>query len=259
MEELKMNNKSLISIITPLYNAEKYFSDTFHSVINQTYQNWEWIIVNDCSTDNSLELAIKLKKEDKIISLEKYSGPSAASNAALNLAKGDYISFIDSDDMWDISFLEEQLNFIKKNNYHFVYSSFNRLCIDSKVVPYVVPLTASHDSILKGNPICPDTVLYNFQKFNEYRFDVSLDKKNDREDLAMWYTMLKKENCIAYGNSKVLATYRLGNNTRSSKKINLIGGQWRVYRKIARLNIFKSFYCLCGWAIYGLKKYKDVK
>lgn len=246
-----MNNKSLISIITPLYNAEKYFSDTFHSVINQTYQNWEWIIVNDCSTDNSLELAIKLKKEDKIISLEKYSGPSAASNAALNLAKGDYISFIDSDDMWDISFLEEQLNFIKKNNYHFVYSSFNRLCIDSKVVPYVVPLTASHDSILKGNPICPDTVLYNFQKFNEYRFDVSLDKKNDREDLAMWYTMLKKENCIAYGNSKVLATYRLGNNTRSSKKINLIGGQWRVYRKIARLNILKVF------IVFAVGQYMD--
>lgn len=257
-----MNNKCLISIITPLYNAEKYFSDTFNSVINQTYQNWEWIIVNDCSTDNSLELAIKLKKEDKrikIISLEKNSGPSAARNAALNLARGDYISFIDSDDMWDKYFLEEQLNFIKKNNYDFVYSSFNRLCIDGKVVPYVVPLTASYDSILKGNPICPDTVLYNFQKFNEYRFDVNLDKKNDREDLAMWYMMLKKENCIACGNPKVLATYRLGNDTRSSKKIKLISGQWRVYRNIAKFNIFKSFYCLCCWSIYGFKKYKNVK
>lgn len=255
MEELKTNNKSLISIITPLYNAEKYFSDTFHSVINQTYQNWEWIIVNDCSTDNSLELAIKLKKEDKrikIISLEKNSGPSAARNAALNLAKGDYISFIDSDDMWGISFLEEQLNFIKKNNYHFVYNSFNRLRIDSEVVPYVVPLTASYDSILKGNPICPDTVLYDFKKFNKCRFNVDLDKKNDREGLAMWYTMLKKENCIAYGNPKVLATYRLGNNTRSSKKLKLISGQWRAYREKLLDSIFLKVFI-----VFAVGQYMD--
>lgn len=118
---------SLVSIITPSYNSEKYISNTIESVITQTYQNWEMIIVDDCSTDSSCDIAEKYTQKDsriKLIKLNKNSGPAKARNRAIKEAKGRYISFLDSDDIWYHRKLEKQVYFMKENDLAVTCSSY---------------------------------------------------------------------------------------------------------------------------------------
>ncbi len=252
------NNK--VSIITPLYNCEKYITDTFNSVINQTYKNWEWIIVDDCSSDNSLNLIKKLAKNYeniKIISLKKNSGPCVARNKGLDIATGDYVCFLDSDDMLDATMFEKQIKFISQNDYDIVYCSFRRLT-DKSCSDYIVPKISTYKSILKGNPFFIGAVIYRLKTFSKERFREDLYRSNDREDYAFWLSLLKK-GYIAYANQEVLCTYRIVKNSRSSNKFKMIIPQWRIYFKIEKLGFFKSIYYLFCWVVYGLKKYKNVK
>ena len=123
-----MSIEKLVSIITPNYNCEKYISQTIESVLAQTYANWEMIIVDDCSTDNSYQIALEYAKKDKRIHVYKNeinSGAAKSRNVAIQMAQGDYVAFLDSDDLWAPEKLEKQLNFMKNNNYCFTYTNLS--------------------------------------------------------------------------------------------------------------------------------------
>ena len=117
--------EELVSIIMPSYNTGKFIQETIDSVINQTYDNWELIIVDDCSSDNTDEI-VKSIKDDRIFYLKnkKNSGAAVSRNKALKMAKGKWIAFLDSDDLWKKDKLEKQIKFMKNNNYHFSYTNY---------------------------------------------------------------------------------------------------------------------------------------
>ena len=147
--------KPSISIITPCYNSQKYLSKMISSVISQTYTDWQLIIVDDCSTDNSVKVIEKFLKLDhriKLIKLKKNKGQAFARNKAINVAKGRYITFLDSDDYWDIKFLEYSLHFIKQHS--FIYSSYNRVNENGTYIDTIKSIPKVNLSrVLKGTPI----------------------------------------------------------------------------------------------------------
>lgn len=247
----------LVSIIMPLYNSEKYVSEAIESVLAQTSGDWELIICDDCSSDNSVSIVEEYVKKDSRIRLlknEKNSGTAATRNHCLSMATGKYVTLLDSDDVWFPTFLEKQTNFIKEKGSAAVTASYNIMSSNGKK-PFIVPDTMTHKSIMKKNTMSCLTTMYDREKSCGLRFDESLRK---REDLAFWCDLLKK-NGPCYGNKEILADYRIVATSKSRKKTRLIKYQWAVYRKSQHLNVFTSFYYLCCWALNGIVKYKNVK
>lgn len=244
----------LVTIITPLYNAEEFFEDTFKSVLSQSFSDYEWIIVDDCSADGSLALAKRLAEGHEniiVLASAQNKGPSAQRNVGLSHAKGRYVTFLDADDMWDPCFLKTQVDFLREKG-PFVCSSYRRVRRD-KVDNYIVPEVMTYESILKGNPIAPVTALFDRNRFPDVFFD---ERAEACEDLIFWLDILRS-GTKCYGNPAVIATYRLHEGSRSHNKFNLISKQWYVYKR-EKLGFLKSIYCLVRWAIYGLNKYKDI-
>lgn len=247
--------ESLVSIITPLYNAHDYFDETATSVLNQTYQNWEWVIVDDCSSDDSFEIAKKYALKDeriKLQKLDKNSGSAFARNKALDIAKGKYITFLDADDLLDKCYLAKQVTFIKENG-PIVSAGYMRM--SENKTPFYVPNTVDYKTILKGNPLSCLTTMYDREVFPDARFDCDMEK---HEDYLFWIKILKS-GYIAIGNPEILATYRLTNNSKNSSKIKLVKPLYDLYRKKLGFNFVKSFIMVIRYIAYSRKKYKGVK
>lgn len=247
---------ALVSIITPLYNCESVINQTFNSVINQTFNDWEWIVVDDCSTDNSFELFKKLSKSDNRITLlqtKENGGSAVARNIGLKKATGKYITFLDADDMLDNSYLEEQLRFIKENGP--LVSAAYRRKTERSCTEFFVPSSVDYKTALKGNPLSCLTTMYDRDVIGEVFFPEDIDRP---EDYVFWLNILKR-GFIAKGNPKVLGTYVLHLNSKSSNKLKLIRYQYRVYHKTQGFNFFKSWFYVVNWAFYGKRKYKNVK
>lgn len=243
----------LVSIITPCYNSENYIKDTFQSILYQSYTNWEWIIVDDCSIDNSVEL-IKSFDDDrvKLFVQENNLGASEARNKALQLAKGRYITFIDSDDLWEPMFLEKTIQFLENNNEELVYTSYKR--VDEDLYPLLEDFQAidfvDRNRILYNCPIPMLTSVYDSKRVGKISFpEVEL-----REDHAMWIDLLRKIN-HARAIKESLAIYRIRKNSVSRNKFKIALKQYDVYRKYLKMNFIKSSYYTFFWAFNGMKKY----
>lgn len=250
--------KDLVSIITPMYNSEKYILDTYKSIRGQTYKKWEWIVIDDNSKDKSYEKILKLAKEDpriKVIKNKINLRAAGSRNKGLDFAKGEYITFIDSDDLWDLNFLEKQLNLIKEKKCNIVFASYQRKSEDLKefLGNYIVPLKTTYADLLKTNHMSCLTVVYKKEKFNRLRFN---EKLKMHEDYVMWLNLLKEN--IAYANREVLAIYRVRKGSVSRNKFKNLIYMYFVFRKIIRLNIIKTFYYLSNYIYYGLKKNKKI-
>lgn len=220
-----MKNKPLISIITPIFNGEKYILETIQSVLNQTYTNWEMIIVDNKSTDNSIEV-IKTVCDDriKIIHLEYNSGgPARPRNVGLDNAKGEYIAFLDADDVWDKSKLKNQIFFLKENNIEF--TSSDCILIDdvndeiqlgflSRIYSKFIKKKTLCD-VIKNNFILTSSVLIKktlLKHFNEDKKYIAV------EDFDMWlYVLGSNENIYKYQNEKLIL-YRVLENSVSNRK-----------------------------------------
>lgn len=246
----------MISIITPAYNCKLLFQRTFESVIKQSLSIWEWIIVDDCSTDSSFEYIKELTKDDDRITVlrtEKNSGTSVARNLGLKRATGRYITFLDSDDELDPNYLECQLEFIKEHG-PLISAGYRRkakrTCTD-----FFVPDEVDYKKALKGNPLSCLTTMYDRDVIGEVFFPENIDRP---EDYVFWLNILKK-GFIARGNPNVLATYNIVKGSKSSNKFKLIGRMHKVYHKTQGINWFKSWLYVIRWAFYGKKKYKNVK
>ncbi|MGV1001570.1 glycosyltransferase family 2 protein [Empedobacter falsenii] len=243
----------IVSIITPCYNSEKYIADTYNSIKSQTYTNWEWIIVDDCSSDKSGEIIQSFNDNRiKLIIQSKNQGAAYSRNLALNKAQGRFITFLDSDDLWLPNFLETTINYLIENNEELVYSSYKR--VDENLKPLLTDFIAvdkvDRNRILYNCPIPMLTSVYDSKRIGKIPVpDVEL-----REDHAMWIDLLGK---IKYARAinESLAIYRIRNNSVSRNKLRIAKKQYNVYRYYLKMNFLKSSYYTFFWAINGLKKY----
>ena len=248
---------NLVSIITPSFNSKKYIDATFESVVNQTYKLWEWIIVDDCSTDGSYEYVLELSKKDsriKVLKLKHNSGTSVARNEGLRNSNGRYISFLDSDDLLSPLYLEKQLSFMQKNG-PIISSGYLRKTDNGKTSEFYVPDSVDYKTILKGNPLSCLTTMYDRSIIGDQLF---LEDLRKREDYVFWLNILKM-GFVARGNHEILATYIIHQGSKSSNKFKLIGYMHKVYHKTQGINWFKSWFYVVRWAFYGKKKYKNVR
>ena len=250
-----MDTSPLISIVTPAYKCKNTIKETFDSVISQTYKNWEWIIVDDCSPDDTFDF-LKANIIDSRITItqtDKNGGTAYARNAGLTHVKGSFLVFLDSDDMIDSNFLEEQLNFINESGSAVVTSGYRRLAENSNT-DFIPPKIITYKSILNGNPVSCLSTMINLSITGVKYFDVSLIKN---EDYLYWINLIKEFGDIK-GNQKTLATYRILPSSKSRNKKALVKWQLAVYKKIG-LNFLSRWFHLFRWAIYGIKKYRKVK
>ena len=190
MEE-NLKNEPLVSIITPLYNCEKYIEETIQSVINQTYKNWEMIIVDDCSKDKGVEIVEKYQKLDSRIKLyrnEKNQGVSYTRNRAIGLSKGKYIAFLDSDDLWKKEKLEKQISFMEENNIVLSYTGYEKINSDGSLRGKIkVPKKLDYNELLKNCLIGFLTAVYRKEDLKGFRFI-----KSKAEDYIFWLKYFKK-------------------------------------------------------------------
>lgn len=245
-----------ISIITPLYNAEKYFESTFQSVMNQSFKDYEWIIVDDGSVDSSLQLAERLSEgiaNIRVIRNKCNGGSASARNLGLRHAKGRYITFLDADDSIDPNYLESQRNFISSNG-PLISAGYRRKTADT-ISEFHVPAVVDYKLALKGNPLSCLTTMFDKEVIGERLFPEDLEKA---EDYVFWLDILK-EGYVAKGNPEILATYNLRPDTKSSNKLKLIPHMFHIYHKTQGVNWFASWFYVARWAIYGIKKYKGLK
>ena len=241
-----MINK-LVSIIMPTYNCAKFIEKTIESVLAQTYKNWELIIVDDCSKDNTEEI-VKRFKDDRIKynRLEKNSGAAVARTEAMRLAAGSYMAFLDSDDLWKENKLENQIKFMQDNKYNFTCTAYEQIDEQGNKVGKVIQTKkkANYNRILLDCPVGNSTVMYNVDNLG--KFEVPNIRK--RNDDALWLQIIKKEKYI-YGMQEILMEYRIRSNSISSNKFDLIKYHWQLYREIEHLSVLRSVFHICWWGV----------
>ena len=247
-------NEPLVSIITPVYNAERFLSDTIKSVQNQTYKNWEMLLVDDCSKDNSAQIIKEFQKYDdriKYIKLEKNSGASVSRNTGIKNAKGRFIEFVDSDDIWKPEKLEVQVKYMLENNLGFTFTSYRYMKEDGELTNKVAkaPSKINYNGLLKNTIIGCSTVVIDTD-IVEY-FEMPLVRRG--QDTATWLQILRKEK-YAYGIDKDLVDYRLVGESLSSNKIIALKRTWNTYRNVEKLGLIKSAYVFCFYVFNAIKK-----
>jgi len=244
----------LVSIIIPSFNSSKFIEECMKSVLIQTYTNWEMIIVDDCSKDNSRELILDLESKDKRITsilLKNNYGSAEARNIAIRQAKGKYIAFLDSDDIWNEDKLEKQIAFMSKNNIVFSFTSYQQISEDGieKYSIMKAPKEITYHSYLKNTIIGCSTVV--IDKDNSGEFDMPSIRSS--HDMALWLLIMKR-GFSAYGLNENLAYYRIVSTSNTSRKWKAAKDVWDVYRKEEDLNILYSIYCFLGYAFNAIKK-----
>lgn len=245
-----------ISVIMPTYNYGKYICSSVDSVINQTFSNWELIIIDDCSSDNTIDILKNKYSGDSRISFfktEKNGGSAVARNLGLDKARGKYICFLDSDDFYDENYLESQIEILEKKNADVVVSSYRRKAKNT-TTNFIVPKRITFKLALNGNPMAPLGTAYRSSKFKELRFPSDMKKC---EDYVFFLSMLKNID-HAEGNQNVLGTLLIHDDSKSKNKLSLIKWQLKSYKKVG-INFLGRYYHLLRWALYGLRKYRNVK
>lgn len=244
----------MISVITPAYNAEAYVAETIESVLAQTYTDWEMIIVDDCSTDRTYEIAVRYSENDgriKVIRHENNSGVAAARNTALDAASGDYVAFLDSDDMWFPDKLRIQYDFMEKHGYVLTYTKYQIVMTDGERGKQIdVPEKMTYCDIFKNTAIACLTVMVNRKVSGNFY----MPPLKHTEDQCAWQDILKR-GYDAYGLNETLALYRCGNTSLTSDKKKVIKRQWSTYRDYYHFSVPKSLYYFCCYAINALKKH----
>ena len=247
-------NRPLISIIIPVYNAEKFIEDTINTVINQTYDNYEIILIDDCSTDNSVNIINKYLNEDiKLYKNKENIGVGLTRNAGIKHSKGDYIAFLDADDLWDKEKLEKQVKFMQDNNYVFTYTGyvFSNALGEPTCKKIYVPSKCGYEDYLKTTIIWTSTVMIDMNYFTKE--DIYMPNQRRGEDGATWLKLLKKID-YAYGYNEILSRYRRTKNSLSSNKFKSIARVWNLYYKSEKLGLFRSIYYFMHYCVNAIRK-----
>jgi teichuronic acid biosynthesis glycosyltransferase TuaG len=245
---------SLVSIITPSYNSSKFIMECIASVFSQTYTNWEMIIVDDCSKDNSKKIIKELAVKDKRIKpifLEKNVGAAKARNVAIRQAKGKYVAFLDSDDLWNPKKLEKQLSFMYINEISFSYTNYQFMSENGEYLSNIIlaPKKMTYDSYLKNTIIGCLTVIVDREKSGEFE----MPNIRSSHDMALWLLIMKR-GFSAYGLDDNLARYRIVTTSNTASKWHAAKDVWKVYRQVEKLSFIYSAWCFFWYAFNALKK-----
>lgn len=238
--------KPLVSVIIPIFNSEKYISDTIISVQNQTYQNWEMLLVDDGSTDTTQTIITPFLTDKRIqfYPLEKNSGTGVARNFGVAKAAGKYISFLDADDLWKPEKLEKQIAFMQTNELPFTFSFYD--CIDEQGKSLnkrvEAPRNLSYRQLFFCNYVGNLTGIYDVDYFGK----ISISSIRKRQDWMHWLTILKKIK-TAKSVPESLALYRVRDNSLSTSKTALIQYNFAVYRQFHGYNLVVSMLCMIGF------------
>lgn len=239
-----MTSSPIVSVVTPVYNAALFLEETIQSVLNQTYPHWEMILVDDCSTDASFEIANAYSEKDsriKSFQLTENQGAGVGRNFGIKEAAGSYIAFLDADDLWFPEKLQTQLDFMMKHNCNICYSSYQLMNEDGSLQPKIVEAlpNLTYKKLLKSNYIGNLTGIYNATTLGKIYAPVI----RKRQDWALWLSALKIEN-KAMGIIEPLAFYRMRKNSISKNKRSLLKYNYAVYNKVLGLSTLNSLFMM---------------
>ena len=254
----QVNEQELISIVMPAYNCEKYIEDSIKSVINQTYKHWELIVLDDGSEDNTINIINGLAAQDERIKFyqnDKNQGVSATRNRGIALAQGEWIAFLDSDDMWQKEKLQKQMSLKEKVKAEFVFTGsayINEIGESYKGI-FEVPTQVDYKKLRTHNVISCSSVLVK-KKFFE---NIKMEKDDMHEDYAVWLRILK-QGVRAYAVNEPLLIYRISRNSKSGNKFKTIEMTYKVFRFIG-INPVGSVYFMIRHIIGSIIKYNKIR
>ena len=251
----------LVSIVMPSYNCGKFVEETIHSVQAQTYQNWEIIFMDDCSTDDTAKIVSAMQEEDSRIHFyqnESNSGAAVSRNNALKIARGRWIAFLDSDDLWEPTKLEKQVRFMEENGYKFSYTCYQEMDVKG-VMKGILVSGPKHITKAGMFAFCwPGCLTVMYDRDAVGLIQIEDIKKNN--DYAMWLKVSRKADC--YLLPEVLATYRRGRvGSVSTHRIStLIKWHYKLFRNAEKKNVLESlFFTMMNLVFGAYKKVKYVK
>lgn len=247
--------QALVSIITPVYNSEKYLRQCIDSVLSQTYSNWELLLIDDCSQDGSIDLIEEYLVDSriKLFKNDVNQGPALTRNVGLDNAKGEYIVFLDSDDFWSKDRLENQTSFMMQNNLSISHGSYHFCNLEGKILKTVnVTPKIDYRCLLKGNQFKTMTMMLSKELIGYHRFE------NIRhEDYAFFLECLKRTEYSLSQENTVDSYCRIGSGVSvSSSKIKSALWTWDIYYKNQKLNMILSCYYFLHYAYNGFMKYR---
>ena len=248
----------LVSVIMPAYNAAPFIGEAISSVIAQTVTDWELIVVDDCSQDETCQVVSAFMQEDPRIRLvhnESNMGVAKTRNRGMDLCKGQYVALLDSDDYWKPQLLEKMLARAKKTGADIIYCSYELVDEQGEKVcnDFIVPPATTFDESIVRSVITCSTVLLTEQLASKHRFPTNMY----HEDIALWFQILR-DGGTARGVEEVLAAYRQRANSRSAGKLKSACRRWTIYRKHLGMPLVKSAKVMIQYAYYGLIKFQRI-
>lgn len=249
-----MENQPLVSIIMPCYNTERFIAKSIESVINQTYENWELIITDGPSTDNTVSIIQKFCEHDSRIRLiipNHHTGIAEARYTSIQNSNGEFLAFLDSDDIWVSDKLEKQVPFMQRNNYAFTYGNYKILNSDGILTGQVIQNggIVDYETYLRNTILGCGSVMLDKKKIGQ----VILPDDDVNDDMALWCSIMRN-GLKAYPLDEVLYLYRIRNDGASSHRFKMVRSVWKVYRKQEKLSLSKSIVCFLGYAFNAVKK-----
>ncbi|EEZ83740.1 glycosyltransferase family 2 protein [Vibrio alginolyticus] len=247
------NNEDVVSIIMPTYNSEQTVVESIQSVLSQTYKNWELIIVDDRSTDNTWQVIQTYA--DKYDNIRVYQnkenlGAGASRNFAIKKARGRFIAFLDSDDLWTEDKLAEQIPFMLENNYPLTYTHYSRFTSEEELSVVTAPEYTTYKKLMYSNVIGCLTAVYDAQALGK-RYMPLIRK---RQDMGLWLDILK-DTPKAYCLPKPLAKYRMDSGM-TANKFSVLSYQWKFYRDVVGLSLPRSLFTFSVYAVKGTMKHR---
>ena len=245
----------LVSVIMPIYNAEKYLVETLNSVFNQSYQNIEIILVDDCSTDRSAAIVSEMKTTHPEIVYyrqEKNMGAGAARNKALELAKGRYVAFLDSDDIWIFNKIQKQLGLMKEKKAVFSYTAIEMVDENNNIIKSKrnIKEICDYKYLLHNTIIATSSVVIDRTTSGDFRMPL----RRGGQDYATWL-MLLRDGAVAHGINEALVKYRVASGSLSSNKFKSIKQVWEIQTHDEHINKISAIFHVISFCFNAFKKY----
>lgn len=252
--EKKYDNK-IVSVIIPVYNSETYIADTIQSVLDQTYSNIEIVVIDDCSKDNSRKIVEGLCEVHPNIVYhcqKKNQGVAVARNTGLKIAKGRYVAFLDSDDIWKKEKLEKQLKLMRKKRAGFVFSAIEMMDENGndRKKKRKIKTRVTYKYLLKNTVIPTSSVVIDRTIVKDFKMPLM----RSGQDYATWL-MILRDGVVAYGVDEALVRYRVGSNSLSSNKFKSIKQVWGIQVHQEKINPVFATYNTGWFILHALKKY----
>ncbi|MBI9100221.1 MAG: glycosyltransferase family 2 protein [Spirochaetaceae bacterium] len=253
-----MPYKTKVSIITPIYNGADFIEDTALCLAKQTFTDYEWVVIDDCSTDDTKEVLQRLSDNDKrikLVFLQKNSGPIVARNKGMDDASGRFIAFLDADDIWVPEKLEKQLAFMEENQTALSFTSFRKIDLEGNITSRFripVPRKVNYAKLIESNCIPASSAMFDREIVGEMRQDSS--KIISKDDFFFWLEMLKVCH-TAMGMKEDLFRLRIHKKSITNDKLEMARRHWKMYREVFHFSVLKSLRYYIIYSIKGLAKY----